>query len=356
MKSISFKDAIDQTFQQQNWNYYKGKEEFTENPMLSIEKSKEFIRNFIKLSRKAENELNKQIDKVGMRATHIVSTFFIGHYIYQNNEKIRTLIEEQLENLKQKWKVKSNVNFSFIWFLTCLFHDLGYAIEKYEGIKYDSLEALSRRTAELMEVEGIPTFYKDIHSHYYDYRIKHQQKNDHGITAAYLLFDSLCKIRTFEEDSGQSSLCWEKGLENVYNFCAWNILAHNIWFCNESDKEKVEIYKYFHLDKLILDDSSENKYKITLVEYPFFFFLCLVDTIEPYKRIYDKIDNYEMLSQITLKYSDTKIEIISELDGEIHEKILRQAETLNDWLTPVKRKEKVVINLSVKQNKRQSKK
>lgn len=348
MKSISFKDAIDQTFKSKDiWNYYNGEEEFTENPMLSIEKSKEFIRNFIKLSRKSENELNRQIDKIEMRTTHIVSTFFIGHYIYKNNEKIKTSINEQLENLKQKWKVKSNVNFSFIWFLTCLFHDLGYAIEE-KDIRYNSLETLKKEQGEsmieLMEVEGIPTFYKDIHSHYYDYRIKHHQKNDHGITAAYLLFDSLCKIRTFEENKGQSSLCWEKELENVYNFCAWNILAHNIWFCNESDKEKVEKYKNFHLDELILDDTSESKYKISLKEHPFFFFLCLVDTIEPYKRIKD----YENLSKIKLQVFNEKIEISSESENEDIKKVLDDAENLKNWLTSVKRTNKVTIYLTPK--------
>ncbi|GJQ04816.1 hypothetical protein [Capnocytophaga canimorsus] len=343
---IDFKNIIDKTFKDRSsWDYYSGDNVFDKNPMLSEESSKEFIKNFIKLSGKEENALNEEIDKIEDRVTHIVSTFFIGHYVYQKNGKIKKMIDEQLKVLTKKTKMSSdNRLFTFVWFLTCLFHDLGYAIEKSTGIKYISLEELKNKTSDLKEVEGIPPFYKEIHPKYYDYRIREGGKNDHGITAAYLMFHSLCKIRYWTELSGDATFNWEQGLEDIYNFCAWNILAHNIWFGDKNDQEK---YRKYGMDELIFDHLLGDKYKITLEEYPFFFFLCLIDTIEPYKRIKD----YEKLSKIKLKMSDEKIEIISELENNEEKKVLDQVESLKKWLIPTERTNKVTVFLTLKSNK-----
>lgn len=339
---MNFKEIIDKTFEDKNsWNYYSG-ETFDKNPMLgeeeSKEESKEFIKNFIKLSGKTQNALNEEIEKIGNRATHIVSTFFIGHYIYQNTE-FKNLIDKQIDTLSKKWNIESEICFPFIWFLTCLFHDLGYAIE-YEGVKYNSLEELKKeRKTELKKIEGIPEFYGEVHTGYYEYRIKCHNKNDHGITAAYLMYDSLCKIREqaiSSPNGDQKKLLWEEELENVYSFCAWNILAHNIWFCSEDDKDKVEKYKEYKLDELILSD--KKRYKIDLKKYPFFFFLCLVDTIEPYKRV----QSYEELKKIRLNLPNKRrnIEVVSCTDKY---DLKKNVESLNEWLTPTTTKTTVTI-------------
>ncbi|MFK8281587.1 hypothetical protein [Capnocytophaga cynodegmi] len=306
--------------------------------MLSEEKSKKFIREFIKLSGKAKNVLNEEIEKIGNRATHIVSTFFIGHYIYQNTE-FKNLIDEQIGVLCKKWQAESSDCFSYIWFLTCLFHDLGYAIEKEEK-KYNSLEELKKNTRELKAVEEIPNFYNKVHIGYYEYHNNEHSRNDHGITAAYLMYNSLCKVRKIAEeypDKTQGNLFWGKELENIYNFCAWNILAHNIWFCSEEDKDTAEKYKKYKLDELILSD--KNRYKIELKKYPFFFFLCLVDTIEPYKRV----QNYKELKKIKLSIlKDGNINIISYVDKYD----LKIIESLKEWLIPITTK--TTINISSK--------
>ena len=331
MKRISFYKIIEKTFlNQKSWNYYSGKK-FKTNPMLSEKESKNFIENFIKLSGKSKNLLSEEINNIGNRATHIVSTFFIGHYIYKNTN-FKDLIDNELKKNVKKWETKSEVTFSFIWFLTCLFHDLGYAIEKYEKVKYPSLKDLKDKTRDLDKIDGIPNFYGEVYEDYYRYRIKYQNVNDHGITAAYLLYHSLCEIRYLAnnnpENENQQKLCWEEELDKVYNFCAWNILAHNIWFCNESNKEAVEIYKYYKLNNLIFQDelTTNEKYKINRKEHPFFFFLCLIDTIEPFKRV----ENYEGLKHIFLEHSKEQINITS----LTNKYTLKDAGGLNNWLTP----------------------
>ena len=213
MKRISFYKIIEKTFlNQESWNYYSGKD-FKTNPMLSEKESKNFIENFIELSGKSKNLLSKEINNIGNRATHIVSTFFIGHYIYKNTN-FKDLIDNELKKNVKKWETKSEVTFPFIWFLTCLFHDLGYTIEKYEKVKYLSLKDLKDKTGDLGEIDGIPNFYGEVYEDYYRYRIKYQNVNDHGITAAYLLYHSLCKIRYLAnnnpENENQQKLCWER--------------------------------------------------------------------------------------------------------------------------------------------------
>ena len=338
MKRISFYNIIEDTFlKNKEWKYYSEKVFEYDNPIKNEANSKKFIKEFIELSEKKENSLQetnflqKQVENIGNRATHIVSTFFIGHYIYQKTN-FKKQIDAYLKKKVQEWRITSNVTFSFVWFLTCLFHDLGYAIEKYEKVKYPSLKDLKDETGDLDKIDGIPNFYGEVYEDYYRYRIKYQNVNDHGITAAYLLYNSLCKIRKVKENENETKLSWEKSLDKVYNFCAWNILAHNIWFCNRSDKNTLERYEYYKLNELIFEDNPIRKksYKISKEEYPFFFFLCLIDTIEPYKRV----ENYKDLKHIILEYSEEQINIISLTDKYT----LKDAEGLNNWLTPTETK------------------
>ena len=338
MKRISFYNIIEETFlKNKEWKYYSEKVFEYDNPIKNEENSKKFIKEFIELSEKKGNSLQgtnflqKQIENIGNRATHIVSTFFIGHYIYQKTN-FKKQIDAYLKKKVEEWRTTSNVTFSFVWFLTCLFHDLGYAIEKYEKVKYPSLKDLKDETGDLGEIDGIPNFYGEVYEDYYRYRIKYQNVNDHGITAAYLLYHSLCKIRYLAnnnpENENQQKLCWEKELDKVYNFCAWNILAHNIWFCNRSDKNTLERYEYYKLNELIFEDNPiiKKSYKISREEHPFFFFLCLNDTIEPFKRV----ENYEDLKHIFLEHSKEQINITSLTDKYT----LKDAGGLNNWLTP----------------------
>ena len=346
MEIKSFYSIIEETFNNKDiWNYYSSKKS-KKNPMLSEKDSMEFIRKFIQLSGKAENKLQGEINKIEQRATHIVSAFFIGHFIYQNTA-FKKLIDEYLEKKKSEWEVKK-VDFSFILFLVCLFHDLGYVIENGDILFCDSIESLEEKTSKLGEIDGVPKLYENVYRNYYKYRIISHVSNDHGITAAYLFYSSICKIRKLacENKDKLSGLFWGEELVKVYNFCAWNILAHNIWFCNESDEGKVKVYKHYRIDDLIFKDKeiTSQSYKIDIKEYPLFFFFCLVDTIEPYKRVQD----YEELKKIHLEYGENEmfINVISETDKYT----LKDAEKLNEWLTPSTPtiQKKVIIKLSEK--------
>ena len=109
--------------------------------MESLNNSKKFLKDFIEMSSKEKNELYKEIDNLNDRATHVVSAFFIGHYIYENTQ-LKNLIDKEISKLVEVSGVKSDINFSFIWYLTCLFHDLGYNIEKSSNLKFENIKSL----------------------------------------------------------------------------------------------------------------------------------------------------------------------------------------------------------------------
>lgn len=327
----SFKEIIDETFEDKgSWDYYSDTKSPNPdyNPMESVGKSGKFLIDFIELSGKAENELVMEIDKLKERTTHVVSAFFIGHYIYKNT-RYKTLIDNQIENIKPNG-LESDVSFPFVWFLTCLFHDLGYMIEEFDCLKYENFnELLSSIENKLPENRnGIPKFYNQIYKNYFDYRIKEHGKNDHGIVAAHLLYDSLYKIRqlaVINPTDTQKKLCWEEQLLEIYSFCAWNILGHNIWFGKENDSCDKLIYSKYKIKRLLLE---KNKIKINAKKHPFFFLFCLVDTIEPYKKTLD----YNSLDKVFFELNEDKIAISTDLKCSCGKSILESTKKLNEWL------------------------
>jgi len=152
-------------------------------------------------------------------------------------------------------------------------------------------------------------------------------KNDHGFCAAYILFRDLCKIRKKEANSlnGSNKLCWEPKLVNVYRLAASIILAHNIWYVDKTENCTVSCYEQAGLNDLIFN----GEYKIKLDKFPFLFLFCLVDSIEPYKRL----KNIDILDNISLEILNDKIIIESNLTCSCNEMILNHAKSLNDWLT-----------------------
>lgn len=339
----SFKEILDDTFRDTSkWNYYGDEGIIIDNPFNSIEDSKQFIKKFISLSEKANtNELFKKIDGLGDRAIHIVSTFFLGIYLYENpNNKMQKEIDNQLLKLIEKYEIKSNINFSFIWFLACLFHDLGYEYEEKVNHlpRYTSYEDFIQNFNPLKKADGVPPFYSALCKPYFNFKTNKRKENDHGICASFVLFRDLCNIRREQENSDKktSTLSWEPALENIYNFASWIILAHNIWYVRGSNEYDSKCYKDAGLSALIL---KEKEYKISSSKYPFLFLFCLIDSIEPLKRIKD----VSLLDKIKLTIEKDKIIIESELTCSCHDLILKQASDVNKWLTTATKKDNSVL-------------
>lgn len=330
---MSIKDLIQETFDKHEyWDYYS--DSFSVDNIVNPRKCKEFINRFFSVSGKAGClvdiiNIDELLKNHPERCQHIVYVFLLGIGIYNKNSKIKKLIDKRIQYYSQKYDCKSNVNFIFIWFLCCLFHDLGYIKEYSKELEWDF------SYSEIGKMEGVPFFYRGKIKKYLKYRKMECERIDHGIYAGISMYKKLCKIRSEQESVHEknSKLCWEKELEHIYNIASWIVLCHNIWITGDPDK-----YAEYGLKELL-----GKPYHIKLNKSPLFFFFCLIDSIEPIKNMKD----FALLSDIDIDIAEVGIKISSHNTNGLNEKYLNSINGIGDWLTIVHRdKNSVFINLN----------
>ena len=318
------------------WDYYNSN---IIAPVLTDYKDcGRFITEVIKCSEKTNTELYRNIkeleDKSPQRLSHIVSTFFLGLWLFHNKQTsfIRRSITDELKKLDCFHDDPKEIDrqFSYIWFMASLFHDLGYPAEDCE-------EGKELPSIFIPYVKSVPVFYNDVFCSYYNYR----KKKEHGIFAGLAFDNDLCEIRRLKEGTNEMGLNWRVELEDLYHYVAWIILAHNIWMIrkDKADEETLNKYHDAGLDDLILEldkDGLNVDYKIDFDNYPLFTLFCIVDTIEPLK-------SSSCLSDIDVQLKLGKI--IIESNDSVY---LRKIKGLNDWLTPtIEDKDRIIINLKM---------
>ncbi len=283
----------------------------------------DFITDYIKLSEKSNTLLSEYIGSLkqnsAKRLSHIVSTFFFGLWLFHHktDKFIRDRIINELGGLSIFNGFDDiNKQFTFVWFMAALFHDLGYPAEETKaGVKLPDNQVLFENS--------VPCFYETVYKDYYNYR----NCREHGIYAGLIFDRDVCKIREFQERPNSDSLLrWDKELEILYHYVAWIIMSHNIWMKRDSDPD-ILIYRQKNLTPLILSSEKNSEgmykdYKIAFKDYPLFSFFCIIDTIEPMKST-------TCLSNVDIRLKGNKI-IIKTNDIDYQKKIL----SLNEWLTP----------------------
>ena len=136
----------------EKWNYYN--KDIKTPDILDVVDCRDFIETFIKYSEKSQTVLFKEIKKLEKkhpeRLCHIVSTFFLGLWLF-NQKKSRFFCDsiiDELTNLKcfkdkciisskeiqclhdESQRLTIEKQFTFVWFMATLFHDLGYPAEE----------------------------------------------------------------------------------------------------------------------------------------------------------------------------------------------------------------------------------
>ena len=224
---------------------------------------------------------------------------------------MKTLIDNELNKYKYALDpFHKDAPFAYVWFLICFFHDCGYAYEKnLSERQFHCFEELTGKYGNLGRIEGVPALYENVIKHYFRYRMDGNGRNvgkgvnDHGIVGAHEMYHHFCQIRAEkrkEAEGKNETNKWVKGLDDVYNLAAWIVACHNIFFANASDKCDICRFSSYHLYPLMKEDDD---YKILMAEYPLFFFLHLIDNIEPMKVLGFEED---YLSHINIKVDDSK--------------------------------------------------
>lgn len=311
------------------WKYYS---KMNVNPFNSDCETELFIASFIELSGKAQNNplYNniKNLEKTRIR--HIVSTYFLGIYLYFNLIPIKKSIDVVMNRFK-KQNPDSKIEFSFIWFLICLFHDLGYSIENNEKFKNFDDFINGKIKYFLNKSVGVPPLFEKVYKNYFNYRLNSDKnfirKPDHGICGGIILFNELNDILLRKQKNKKSEgLLWNQKLLNIYRHASWVILSHNIFFIRTGDPEEKD-YRNYSLEDLILKENESSK--ITLKKHSFLFLFALVDSIDPIKTF----GTFENLKKVKCSLDNGKI-VLETGNNNWKTDYFRKVLDLKKWLIP----------------------
>lgn len=226
------------------------------------------------------------------RLEHSVSSFLLAAWL-SKSVSLSSLISEN------GFDIAAN-HYVFILFLSFLYHDYYYLKEKKT---YDHLKTLDNPfEGFVQEFKNKFPFVKDTNflvpddllksiPSYFKYRlntIEDYQGSDHGILAAFKLYDVLVK-NSESAEARRSSLDFGPNTVKSYKLAAASIAVHNMWFPKEN---QFCLYKRNGLGLLVKHPL------LSFRQYPFLFMLGLIDTIEPVKlsteKSMDALDDFEL--------------------------------------------------------------
>lgn len=311
----------------EHWKYYT-----MPDPNISILQdylhAKSFLTIYLGKGGKSNLEIFQYIDHLTEnRVLHIISVFILGILLYRKSNKLSNEINKEIRTIPTESTESPEERFKYIWMLTCLFHDFGYAVEdgtvSFTEKEYERcLKKMPKRPS------GIPAVYNKLLLRQYNkFRKCRFGKNDHGIIGGIKLYSDLCELRKEKEAFGDGRY-WKKTLENDFRIASWIVACHNIFFIKGTDRN-VPCYKHFQLDKLIYSNQSRE---IQFNKNALFFLFCLVDSIEPLKKVFD----IKQLKNIIIRFEDDSIILgYNKLCPVLFEDYKRTVLSLDDWLTDV---------------------
>lgn len=288
---------------------------------------------------------------------HTVILYLLGCYLKNIvDDKLSSKLIAIIPSMqKDKW-----YNFTYSWFLSCLFHDVASKIEGEPAEKfelYSNSEAMFKAVCVEYGIENLffendvmknhLTYSVETYKEYLYYRIKNGSV-DHGILGGLLLYDRLYKNywenhKLYTESGFPSSkenqklfffknLTWRIEHLDHFAFLADSIAAHNIWHQKQEEFEngKCPNIKIENLSQVI----SQQGQRITLDSSPLAYFLGVLDTIEPSKR-FCTTPLEDVLKGISISYDEDHIQInVSSAltEKEEYEKWRDGVQSLGGWL------------------------
>ena len=307
MKNL--RDCYEEIIEGKKWCYYT-----SDYPNLSIEtlknedESYEFIKEYFKCGGKEQvfcfEIIQEHEEKVKRRAPHIISTFLLGFIVADSFGINADSFGINADEDERKFK--------YLWFLTFLYHDIGYVYE--EESTYEHLCALQTGGLyaakkicgiEYISNDEFSTYCKEYVNIYLSHRARctygKKGKIDHGIVGGLMLYDRLRKnyesakqkadLAGTESGFYYNGLFFSEGHFKYYAEAADAIIAHNIW--KSTLDNYLEIEQYMKLNATNIPNITIDK-KMAFV-------LAIADTLEPLKRT----NNMDVLDEI--EFESTKI-------------------------------------------------
>ena len=311
---------------QSDWDYYFPLENnYIPNPFTGNISHENFIKRYFKrggkeaIFRKYFNINSSLLN----HSEHTNSIFFLGVLVSKNT---KISISAFTQNNLPAYSL-----FPFLWFLGCLFHDMGYDYEESAEYKnrvwdIDSLkkELKIKNDFSNKTIHGVPdTILKNIRK-YFIWKRMMCNSLDHGIIAGYYLYDKLVKNRKYRYKNNNNDFFWHPDLDNQYAEVAAIIASHNIWF---ADSETEKSYEVFKMDELI------GHSQLNISESPLLFLLGLVDSIDPIKTFKGNINKDEILRKLEIGFTDNSIKFKTDsIKLSEFNQLKKKCEGLKLWL------------------------
>lgn len=306
----------------EQWHYYFGIDNAfnADKPFVSDISYLDFIRNYFIQGKKVEIFKKSSINPNTLRLpNHICSVFFLGIIFYYNTSL--------------KYSIKPGTNdpgyqtFPFIWFLTALFHDNAYQMEDKDQLTdIHTLPQLFKHfnithnlfTAKFKSCENLI----NVREKYFVFRKDKFGVVDHGLLGGILLYDRLIKIRRAKHNVAEDGRFWGIKLENQYKLAANAISIHNIWIQDEETIKQYGLTEFIDFQKIKLED------------FPLFYLLAIVDTLEPVKEFTKYgVSEEAILKSINLSFESKSIEFskspLCSIDFEI---LIDKLKYFDNWI------------------------
>lgn len=232
------------------WSYYQNTSFDINGKWDNDSAAMDFITSYFDYAEKSQcfndQHLKNNRRFIEDRATHIISTFLIGIILFDSFQ------------IDTEPRDEYNMNLKYYWFLTCLYHDIGYAFEKSSTceqrnmLQTDGLDAIQEICdIKYLQEREFKSFSKEEIDLYLRGRAQ-QGWVDHGIVGGLLLYDKLRKQfeiswgRRIDKANSRESFyikdeCRDRTLHlsnkhyEAYAKVANAIMVHNIWLKTFND-------------------------------------------------------------------------------------------------------------------------
>lgn len=315
-------EMYDECIRKGRWSYYTDPPKLTCYTLSNDNESFKFIEEYYVRAGKVklfEDEyIDKKSDILKRRAPHIVSTYLLGIIIAES-------FGFDLDTVDS-----TNITLKYLWFLSCLYHDIGYIYEETHCCEYlrdiqsNGLEALKKIcNIEYYEKNEFKTYSEQEADLYLSFRAK-CLKIDHGIAGGLMLYDGLRKnyeqawYKAHKNDKRitRDSFCYHKLHFSQKHFkyyaeAADAIISHNIWA--DTLNKCLEEHGIAHHNAPLI--RANNKIA---------FILAVADTIEPIKKY-----GFFVLEKI---WYDEKDKGINLLMPEIDDNAYKYLTDLPNWV------------------------
>lgn len=332
-----------------DWLYYPHlQDEFYLDTVFKENYARDFIMSYFtaggKLSAFNWMRNNDLFEMADYRANHTLSAYLFGVFLH---EGFHMRLRKGIPMLHAEHKK----NFLYFWWLVCLFHDAAFSLENVS----DKFIVSCSNTRDFMKFFDIKEYNllnvikrSDIRANtnnsaliknYYLYRADNN-KIDHGIAGAILLYDRLMKMyneaKNNEGIKGRvrftsSNLRFSREFPKHIRYISEKIAMHNMY---RAKPHQIEIYKKYNLHSLIPNENNDHLLSCD-DKNSLLFLLGLVDSIEPLKcfnRGDRGLDPSFILENLLCKINSKKFEIMLYSEMPEFESYLNDIENLKKWL------------------------